>query len=73
MNVRVELSIFSEKNIGQKRMNSPRNDVCNLLVDSYVQIKIYREFFHGIIYTTNEGTHAYYFISTAAKYIAAEP
>ena len=38
-------------------MNSHRNDVCNLLVNTYAHIKIYREFFHGIIYIANEGRH----------------
>ena len=37
-------------------MNSPRNDVCNLFVNTHVRIKIYREFYH-IIYIANDGSH----------------
>ena len=36
-------------------MNSLRNDVNNLLDNTHVRIKIYREFYHGIIYIANEG------------------
>jgi len=32
-------------------------DVYNLLVFTHVRIKIYREFYHGIIYIANEGRH----------------
>jgi hypothetical protein len=38
-------------------MNSFRNDVYDLLVNKHVRIKIYQEFYHGIIYITNEGRH----------------
>jgi hypothetical protein len=38
-------------------MNSPRNDVCNFIVNTHVRIKIYREFYHCIIYIANEGRH----------------
>jgi hypothetical protein len=38
-------------------MNSLRNDVCNLYVNTHVRIKIYREFYHCIIYIANEGRH----------------
>ena len=38
-------------------MNLLRNDVYNLFVNTHVQIKIYREFYHGIIYIANEGRH----------------
>jgi hypothetical protein len=38
-------------------MKSFRNDVINLFDNMHVQIKIYREFFHGIIYIANEGCH----------------
>ena len=38
-------------------MNSPGNDVCNLFVNTHEQIKIYREFYHCIIYIANEGRH----------------
>jgi hypothetical protein len=38
-------------------MNSLRNDVCNLFVNTHVRIKIYWEFHHGIIYIVNEGRH----------------
>jgi hypothetical protein len=34
-----------------------RNDVCNLFVNTHVRIKIYREFYHCIIYIANEGRH----------------
>ena len=36
-------------------MNLLRNDVYNLIVNTHVRIKIYREFYHGIIYIANEG------------------
>lgn len=35
-------------------MNSLRNDVYDLLVNKHVRIKIYRVFYHGIIYIDNE-------------------
>ena len=38
-------------------MNSLRNDGYYLFVNTHVQIKIYREFYHGIIYIDNEGHH----------------
>jgi len=38
-------------------MNSPRNDVYNFTVNTHVRIKIYREFYHCIIYIANEGRH----------------
>jgi len=39
-------------------MNSFRNDVINdLFVNRHVRIKIYQEFYHSIIYITNEGRH----------------
>jgi hypothetical protein len=38
-------------------MNSLGNDVCNLFVNTHEQIKIYREFYHCIIYIANEGRH----------------
>jgi len=69
----VVLSIFSGKNVGKKNnmgilifvctmvlyeyMNSLRNDVCDLFVNTHVRIKIYREFYHCIIYIANEGRH----------------
>ena len=40
-----------------ENMNSLRNDVCNLLVNMHVRIKIYHEFYHCIIYIANEGRH----------------
>ena len=40
-----------------KYMNSLSNDVCNLFVNTHVRIKIYREFYHCIIYIANEGRH----------------
>lgn len=36
-------------------MKSFRNDVNNLFDNTHVQIEIYREFYHGIIYIANEG------------------
>ena len=36
-------------------MKSLRNDVINLFDNMHVQIKIYQEFFHGIIYIANKG------------------
>ena len=38
-------------------MNSVRNDVCNLIVNTHVRNKINREFYHCIIYIANEGRH----------------
>ena len=38
-----------------ENMNSLNNDVCNLLVNIHVRIKIYHEFYHCIIYIANEG------------------
>ena len=38
-------------------MNLPENDVSNLFVKKQVRIKIYWEFYHGIIYIANEGRH----------------
>jgi hypothetical protein len=38
-------------------MNLLSNYVYNLFVNTHVQIQIYREFFHGIIYIANEGCH----------------
>ena len=38
-------------------MNLLRNDVYNLIVNTHVRIKIYGEFYHGIIYIANEGRH----------------
>ena len=38
-------------------MNSLRNDVCNLVVNTHVRIKIYRAFYHCYIYRVNEGRH----------------
>jgi hypothetical protein len=38
-------------------MNLLRNDVSNLFVKKQVRIKIYWEFYHGIIYIANEGRH----------------
>jgi hypothetical protein len=36
-------------------INSLGNDVCNLFVNTHERIKIYREFYHCIIYIANEG------------------
>jgi GH25 family lysozyme M1 (1,4-beta-N-acetylmuramidase) len=38
-------------------MNSVRNDVCNLFVNTHVLIKIYRDFYHCVLYIANEGRH----------------
>ena len=38
-------------------MNSLRNDVCNLFVNTHVRNKMYREFYHCVIYIANEGRH----------------
>ena len=38
-------------------MNSLRNDVYVLFVNTHVRVKIYREFYHCIIYIANEGCH----------------
>ena len=34
-----------------------RNDIYDLIVNRHVRIKIYQEFYHDIIYITNEGRH----------------
>ena len=39
-------------------INLSRNDVCDLFVKTHVRIKIYWEFYHGIVYIANEGRHA---------------
>ena len=38
-------------------MKKLRNDVYNLFVNTHVRIKIYREFYHGIIHIANEGRY----------------
>lgn len=38
-------------------MKAPRNDIHNLSTYTHVRIKIYREFYHGIIYISNEECH----------------
>jgi hypothetical protein len=38
-------------------INSLGNDVCNLFINMHERIKIYREFYHCIIYIANEGHH----------------
>ena len=38
-------------------MNLLWNDVYNLFVNMHVRIKIYQEFYHGVIYIANEGHH----------------
>jgi hypothetical protein len=38
-------------------MNSARNDVINLFVNTHVRIKIYREYYHCIVYIANERIH----------------
>jgi hypothetical protein len=40
-----------------EHMNSLRNDVCNLFVNTHVRIKIFREFYHCLIDIANEGRH----------------
>ena len=40
-----------------KYMKSPRNDVLHFSGNTHVRIKIYREFYHCIIYIANEGYH----------------
>jgi len=39
-------------------MTSRRNNVNNLFDNTNVRFKIYREFYHGIIYISNEGREA---------------
>ena len=34
-----------------------RNDVDNLFNNTHVQIKLFWDFYHGIIYIANEGRH----------------
>jgi hypothetical protein len=38
-------------------MNSLRNYVCNVFVNTYVRIEIYHEFYHCIICIANTGRH----------------
>jgi hypothetical protein len=38
-------------------MDSLGNNVCNLFVNTHVRNKIYREFYHCIIYIANAGRH----------------
>ena len=41
------------------------NEVCNLFVNTDVQIRIYREFYHCIIYIAKEGCHVRILIRVA--------
>jgi hypothetical protein len=57
-NSRISMCVCST--VLYKRMNSLRNDVYNLFVNTHVWTKIYRLFYHGItlcIYIANEGRH----------------
>jgi hypothetical protein len=38
-------------------MNSLRNDVYDLFLNTHVRIKIYQGFYNGIIYIVNIGRH----------------
>ena len=38
-------------------MNSHRNDVYDLFVNTHVRINLYPAFYYGIIYIANEGCH----------------
>jgi hypothetical protein len=38
-------------------MNSLKNNVCNLFVNTHVRIKIYHEIYHCIVHIANERRH----------------
>jgi hypothetical protein len=45
-------------------MKSLRNGVNNLFDNMHMQIKIYREFYHGVIYIANERRHVRTYYTT---------
>ena len=50
-------------------MKSLGNDVNNLFDNTHVRIKIYGDFFHGIIYIDSEGRHVrifHFYFNTAS-------
>ena len=47
--------MFVRTTVLYEYMDSVRNDVCNFFVNTHVRIRIYREFYHCIIYIANEG------------------
>ena len=58
--LKIIMSVFLMKQsqiAAYKYMKSPRNDVLHFSGNTHVRIKIYREFYHCIIYIANEGYH----------------
>jgi hypothetical protein len=52
---KTSISIFVCTTVLYEYMNSPKNEINNSFNNTHVQIKIYREFYHDIIYIANEG------------------
>ena len=48
-------------------MNSPRNYVYNLFINTHMRNKIYREFYHCIIYIANEARHVRIFLFSISE------
>jgi hypothetical protein len=55
--IKMDKLLFVCTTVLYEYMNSVRHDVCNMFVYTLVWIKIYREFYHCIIYITNERRH----------------
>ena len=51
------IGMFESTSVLYEYMNLLRNDIYNLFVNTHVRIKMYREFYHSIIYRANEGRH----------------
>jgi len=49
--------IFVCTTVLYKYMKSLRNDIHYLSDNKHVEIKIYPEFYHGIVYIDNDGSH----------------
>ena len=49
--------MFVRTSVLYEYMNSLRNYVCNLLVNTHVRNRMSREFYHCVIYLANEGRH----------------
>ena len=49
--------MFAWSTVLYKYMKSLINDILNLSDNTHVQIEIYREFYHVIVYKAKEGCH----------------
>ena len=54
---KANISLLVRTTILCKYIISLSNDLHNLSDNTHVRIKIYREFFHSIVYIANEGRH----------------